>query len=404
MGKEQPLWSSPDIGQIARDIERTLYYGMRGITVGADELEKHRMAMCKLFVPEFDSHGIPAFESFRESYERLTGDTEITGFFYPQKVSKGLRACMDFHSGSFNYVLQNAINMHLSKSYRAFPYHEEIFVSERKEAKDFRAIHSIQAGYLEDLPTLDPEVEDYQNLTPYGDTESEYRIGQKGGILWVTRKFIVNDSVDFIKDMIARMARAARKAHARAVWSFYLNNSDCPDGTAWFTSGHENLGSNALEFTSLITAITALANMTEPEPSGEKLGLDLESFDWHLVVPVALWETAVKKNQASSYYTSNDLTTKTPNAAYRLFGAANERVIVCPFESDTNDWGVVRNPGDVGMVEMSYLQGREEPEFILHQGGTDEMVFKQDRMGYKIRHEYGGTLVDYRGAYKSVVS
>jgi hypothetical protein len=311
---------------------------------------------------------------------------------------------MDFHSGSFTYALQNAVNVYLSKAYNEFPYREDIFISDRKSAPDFKLLHSIQLGYLGDLQDSDPETEDWGSLAQYTDSEQQYRIGQKGAILWVTRKHIINDRIDLVQAMINRMARSARKTHARAVWSFYLNNSDGPDGTAWFTSGHGNLGSSALDYSTLIAAITALAGMTEPAPSSEKLSLDLESFDWHLVVPVDLWDLAVRKNQGASYYTSNDLTTKTPNAAYKLFGDRNERVVVAPFAADANDWGVVRNPKDVGMVEMSYLQGREEPEFVLHQGGTDEMVFKQDRIGYKIRHEYGGTLVDYRGAYKSVVS
>jgi len=310
---------------------------------------------------------------------------------------------MDFSSSSFTYALQNALSMYLSKEYKRFPYHEEILISDRKKAKDFRTIHSVQIGYFDELPDVDPEAADYGSIAPYGDTEAQYAIGQKGTVIFVTRKHIVNDQIGVVQGMVSRMARVARKTHAKYVWNFFINNSNCPDGTAWFTGAHGNLGSSALDYASLVTALTALANMTEPTPSGTKLGLDLASFNWHLVVPIALWDLAVKKNQARSYYSSNDLTNKVPNPCHRLFGDHNERIIVSPFMTDANDWGVLRDVEDVPMVEMSYLNGQEDPEFIYEQGPIEEHVYKGDKWGYKVRHEYGGTLGDYRGGYKQIV-
>ena len=75
-----------------------------------------------------------------------------------------------------------------------------------------------------------------------------------------------------------------------------------------------------------------------------------------------------------------------------------------------NDWSVIRNREDVPIVEMSYLNGQETPEFIPAWGPTItgnsgmESIFNADKLGYKIRHEYGGALADYRGGYKSIVS
>jgi hypothetical protein len=214
---------------------------------------------------------------------------------------------------------------------------------------------------------------------------------------------LINDSVDLIRGLVDRQTRAARRAHSKYVWKFFIDNALCPDGTSWFTSGHGNLGSSALEISTAKTAITALANMTEPG-SGNKLGLNFADFAWHLVVPIDLWDTAKGANEMdSSYFTSNDLTTKTPNPISRLFGDHSERVVVCPYLSDTNDWGVLRDVEDVPMVEMSYLGGKEEPELIIEQGPTEEHCLVEDRIGYKMRFEFGGGLADYRGGYKSVV-
>jgi len=385
-----------------QDVERT-FFGS-SITIGKDESEKARSAMCKLFVPEFETSGIPAFQSLPEAYVHMTGDSDITGGFNPQGVSKGLRSCADFNSSSFGYALGDALSKHLTEEYKRFPYHEEILISSKRSVIDFREISSVQLGYLGDLPSIDPEASDYQSPEQYADTEATYSLGQRGSILWITRKVIVNDDIGLAKAMTSRMARAARMTHARYCWSCFTDNTNCPDGTAWFTEAHGNLGSDALDHAPLVSAISALADMTEPSPSGEKIGLVLEAFNWHLVVPIALWDTAVKTNQLASYYTGNDLTTKAINAAYCLFGVRNERIITSPFLTDANDWGVIRDKEDVPILEMSYLNGHEEPEFILAAGPTEGMAFTQDKIGYKIRHEFGGSLVGYRGGYKAVVA
>jgi len=378
-----------DAIQQLEGIKRMILYP--DIEFGRDDLEKARDALTKLFLPEFDTRGIAAFKDLRSAYIHLTGDNDINGIFKPDRVTKGLRSCMDFSSNTFAYALQNALSMYLSKVYKAFPYREEILISEKKEATDFRTIHSIQLGYFGDLPDVDPEAGDYNNLERFDDTESQYNLSPKGGIAWITRRLIINNSIDIIRAITNRMARSARMTHAKYVWNFYINNAACPDGTSWFTSGHGNLGSQELGASAIMNAITDLANLTEPG-SGEKLGMDLATFNWFLVVPINRWTQAVTINNAQD------------TVCHKLFGDHHERIVTPSFFTDDDDWGIIRDKEDAPLVEMSYLNGHEEPEFILEEGPTQEHVFVQDKIGYKIRHECGGTLADYRGGHKSVVA
>ncbi|MGV8059681.1 MAG: hypothetical protein AB2L12_16925 [Smithellaceae bacterium] len=388
--------------------------GKTTIEVGRNMLEKCEAALIKLFIPEYNSQGVGAFRGLREAYSTLTGDLDVRGFIDKKNLSPDLRSCQDFDSGSFSTALGNAMSMYLSKKYKEFPYHEEILISEKKKADNLRTVHSEQIGYFGELPDVDTETENYSSLTPYADTETQYEIGKKGTVVWVTERVIINDNIGLMQGMVERLARTARVAHAKYVWNFYKSNALCPDGTPWFTLDHGNLGVNVLDIADMVTAITALANMKEPLPSEEKIGLDLESFNWHLVVPLVLWDLAVKKNQAASSYAANDLTTKVPNPCQKLFGERNERIITCPFLTDTNDWGIIRDKEDVPIVEMSYLFGKEEPEFITAWGpvgkkissassAVPEATFKADKIGFKMRHEYGGALIDYRGGYKSIL-
>ena len=390
--------------RIMEDVERAVYYGMQA-RVGLTELDKMKLALTKLFIPNFNSEGVPAFAGIRDAYANMTGDDEVRGIFDPRKVSSGLRSCQDFDAGSFSKALLNAVNVYLSKSYRDIPFREDSLISEIRGVTNFRSIDTVQLGYFKDLDEVDPEAADYQSMSSFTDTAAQYGVSTRGGILWISRKLFINDAIEVIKSMVLRMARSARRTHARYVWKFYTYNANCADGTPWFSAGHGNVGSDAIDVAPLVAAITALANMTEAG-SGEKVGFDLASFKWNLVVPISLWDSAVAKNKVYSYYSANDLTTKIPNPCRDLFGDHNERVITCPFDTTAGNWGVIRDKEDVPIIEMSYMNGKREPEFIIEVGPNplSGQMFTSEKWGYKIRHEYGGALIDYRSGFKAIVS
>lgn len=401
MGKKNDLLWDINTDGLMLDIRRAVDHRLR---VGMNELEKMGLALCKHIIPDFDSQGIRPFRNLEEAYIAFTGDSAISGHFMPGGVSEGLRSCMDFNSSSFAFALLNALNVSLSKMYRELPYYEDLLISDKKNVRDFRAIESVQLGYFGDLPDVDPEAEDYQSMENPTDSEALYYLNQKGAIIWVNRRVIINDSINLIKRIVEHGARSARKTHARFVWDLFINNGTCPDGTEWFTAGHGNLVTDAISIAAVTAAVSALAEMTEPSPSEHIIGINLADPGLHLVVPVGMWDDAVKINQTQYTYSGNDLTTQATNPCYHLFGERNERIVACPFLQDSNDWGIIRNKEDVPIVEMSYLNGQEEPEFIITDGPTNDFAMRNDKIGYKIRHEYGGSLVEYRGGYKSVVA
>jgi hypothetical protein len=385
--------------KLLRDIEQSIYG--HDIRAGMNELERSYAALTKLFLPEYNAQGVPAFKGLREAYMHFTGDKDFSGQFNRVNLTPEMRSCQDVDSSSFTNAFQNAMALYLSKAYRRYPYREEALISTKRPVSDLRTVHAVQYDYPADLPTVDPETTNWPRLGPGADTEVQYNITQKGGILFVSRKAFMNNSIGLLQDILGKIGRAARRTHARYVWNFFINNSTCMDGAAWFTPGHGNLGNTALGIVPLTAAITALANMTEPG-SAETIGFDLASLNWYLVTPVGMWATAVQTNQNESYFTGNDLTTKTANPCCELFGENNERVITCPFMTDVNDWGVLRDPTDVPIVEMSYLDGKEEPDvqFVA----DNEIAFCSDAYAYKCTHAYGGSIIDYRGGYKAVVA
>jgi hypothetical protein len=353
-------------------------------------------------VQDYDGFdGVPAFSSIREMYTYFTGDAEVGGRFNRKALAPELRNSMDINSATFTYVLGNTMNRRMVALYKAIDYLEKLLISVKKPVKDFRTQEAVVVGGFPDLQSVDPETGDYKEIAGVTDEESTYAVGQTGNYLPITRKVIVNDDITVIQRLIDGLTRAARRTHAKYVWNKFINNATCSDGTAWFTGGgaHLNLGTAALAHTTALIAYKALSKMTEKD-SGERLGLLSDpSVKPNLVIPIDLMETGQKIAEEDFYYTSNDLTTKVPNP---LKGKVNS--VVIPLFTDATDWGMLLPPELIDMVEMGYLNGREEPELFVADSPQSEQVFMADKIRYKIRHEYAGAVISYQSGYKGLVS
>jgi len=344
---------------------------------------------------------VPAFRSLREMYAFFTGDAEVNGRFERRNLPSELRSRMDITSATFSFVLGNTMARRLVASYRDAKFREDLLISIRKPVRDFRAQEAVLVGGFSDLSTVDPEAADYAEIGGVTDEESTYTVGQKGNILTITRKTIINDDLSIVQRLINGLGRAARRTHAKYVWNFAVANANCSDGTAWFTGGgaHVNLGAAALTHATALIAYKALAAMTEKD-SSERLGLlDDPSILPNLVGPIDLMETIQKIATEEFYYTGNDLTTKVPNP---LRGKVNP--VVLSLLTDATDWYMILPPGVADVVEMGYLNGREEPELFMADSPQSEQVFVADKIRHKIRHEYAGAVIDYRTGYKAVVA
>lgn len=346
-----------------------------------------------------DYDNVPTFNGIRDMYTFFTGDKEVSGRFIPSNIPKDVRSRMDITSATFSYLLGNTLNRRMVKDYLEANFSEKKLISIRKTVKDFRTQEAVMVGGFPDLEAVDPETADYNEIAGVTDEEASYTVAQKGNILTFTRKTILNDDISIVQRLVSRLGRAARRTHAKYIWNFFINNGTCSDGTSWFTSPHGNLGSAALSFANALTMYMALGKMTEKD-SGERLGLLSDpSVKPTLVYPIdliALGESIVNDDD---YYTSNDLTTKTRNS---LKGKIEG--YCCPLLTDATDWGMLLPPEVIDMIEMGYLNGREEPEMFVADSPQGEQVFVADKIRYKIRHEYAGTVIDYRSGGKNVVA
>jgi hypothetical protein len=78
--------------------------------------------------------------------------------------------------------------------------------------------------------------------------------------------------------------------------------------------------------------------------------------------------------------------------------------IVVDYWTDPNDWVVVADPNLIPTMEIGFFEGREEPELFVQDVPNVGSMFDSDTITYKIRHIYGGDVLDHRGFYKAVVA
>jgi len=372
------------------------------VQMGISESERMQAALDKLFRVEVEEKykDVAPFRSLRAALVEMTGDSEVRGVPSPDRM-RFCEAFMEwrrlpaaFSSSTFTYALENTLGRRLIKEYGAVNYREDALISYYRNAQNFKTMEIVGVGYFGDVPDVNPETADYQEITMPTDIEATYAINQKGEIMTVTRRAILNDDLKTVIQLVSKIGRAFRRTHARRAWNKIINNATFDgDSTALFDASHGNLG--AVTLTNDATGITTLTNRLKAmyaqteQDSGEGLALEAK----YLWCPRVLLEIAKALN-------SPWVVSVNPHAG--RFGQNHERIICHPLFTDPNDWGLIADGGEVELLEAAYINGQREPEFFLADNPVVGQMFVADKIQYKSRHEYEFEIADYRGFDKSV--
>ena len=73
-------------------------------------------------------------------------------------------------------------------------------------------------------------------------------------------------------------------------------------------------------------------------------------------------------------------------------------------DAKEGDWVLSADPANIPSIEVGFLNGQEEPELFVQDNPSVGSMFTSDKTTYKIRHEYGGAILDHRAFYKAVVA
>ncbi len=362
------------------------------------EAEKLQAAIDCMFDLEPDQSkfaGIKGFTSIREAYYRITGDSQVSGAQLRDleriRVSEhapiGRITEADTTTASFSYLLGTSMNKRLLKDYQAWPAEWQQFCV-IAPIKDFKQQSRVRLGAFGSLATV-PEDTAYQSIT-LTDTAAVYVPTKRGNLVTVSRETIINDDLFAIKQIPTKLAVAAAYTLAEFVYSFLSTNPNIFDGNALFLTGapHTNLGTTALSSAAMQSGVTAMREQTNF--AGKRLGLKPS----YLIVPPELEFTAmvVTKSAGVPGSANNDIN---PMLGY-------VKPIISPQLTNTSQWFFAADPRVVDTIEIGFVGGQVNPALFIQDQPLFGLNFTQDVISYKIRHEYGGAVLDWRGLYRGI--
>ncbi len=354
------------------------------------ELDRFQTALDLLLgveVAEADRVGLPKLGGIREAYIVATGDPDVSG---ATDYERALVREADTTVASFTFLLGTSMNKRLLKEYQAWPSEWAKFALV-VPIKDFKQQDRIRLASFGSLPVVNED-------TPYTtvsltDTRATYSAKKYGNIVAISREVIVNDDLQAIRQIPQKLAVAAAYTLAEFVYGFlsggrataiYDGNNLFDAAAGPFNHGH-NRRVDALATAGLTLGITTMKEQTNA--SSKRIGLK-PSF---VVVPPEL-EFAALQLMKSGGLPGGNLNDINPILGYC-------EVIVSPQLTNTLEWFLVADPRMVDTVELGFVGGQVNPVLLVQDQPLFGMNFTQDVISYKVRHEYGGAVVDYRGFY-----
>ncbi|MBE0598968.1 MAG: hypothetical protein IH614_17070 [Desulfuromonadales bacterium] len=324
--------------------------------------------------------------SFRAAYIQVTGDDRVTG-----DLKAATRLSASVQSGTFAAVLGDSIARQMVAEYNASGLNDWRKIVTVVPLMDFRTQRRVRLGGYGDLPAV-AEGNPYAALVTPSDEEATYAPTKRGGTEDITLEAIKNDDVSAIRRLPQKLSRAAARTLHKFVFDFLATNPVVFDAKSLFHVDHGNLGAAALAKATISAGRLAMIKQQEAG-SNEPLGIPPR----YLVLPPELedsaYEITVQPNPGNFM----------PNAPDSVRRQSLEIIAVKAW-TDINNWFMVADPKDIPTIEIGFLDGREEPELFVQDQPNVGSMFSNDKLTYKIRHIYGGTVEDYRGLYGALVA
>ncbi len=389
------------MAQLTRDgLVRGNGYDKSQVTGMISEAEKVQAAFDRMFDLDIDTTklgNINPFSSIREAYARVTGDASLMGGITDRTSLGNIRVNesapigriseADTTTASFSYLLGTSMNKRLLKDYQAWPAEWQKFCT-ISPVRDFKQQSRVRFGAFGSLPIVAEDTA-YSAVT-LTDSAATYVPQKRGNLVTVSRETIINDDLQAIKQIPTKLAVAAAYTLAEFVYGFLSANPNIYDGNPLFTIGgaHNNLGAAALATAAMQSGITAMREQTNY--AGKRIGLRPR----FLVVPPELeWQSmVVTKSAGVPGNNNNDIN---PMLGYLM-------PIISPQLSSATQWFLIGDPREIDTIEIGFVGGQVNPALFIQDQPLFGLNFTQDAISYKIRHEYGGAVVDYRGLYRGI--
>lgn len=334
--------------------------------------------------------------SFKHLYVEITGDRNVTGHV---KEAVTLKEALD--STTFDQALGDSITRRMLAEYAQAP--QAMWrgtIADVVPLSDFRTQRRIRFGGYPNLSTV-AQGGAYPALTSPTDEEATYAPAKRGGTEQITIEMIANDDVGVIRRIPQRLARAAAQTLYEFVFDFMRTNALIYDGVALAASraSQVNISTTALSATQITTLRNLIKKMADMS-NAKRIGLNAK----YLWVPTDLEELAFQITGADRAVPDASLAAQAMPAAPNFVRAIGITPRVVDYWTDTNNYWLTCDVAQVPMLEIGFLGGREEPELFVADLPNAGSLFSNDQITYKMRHVYGGAVMDFRGFAGGIVA
>jgi ATP-dependent protease ClpP protease subunit len=290
-------------------------------------------------------------------------------------------------TSDFPILLENAMHKALQSSYALADHVWRRFCAVGS-VSDFRAHNRYQIGSLGDLVPIN-ELGEFQNKSIPDGRKQSVIIGTVGDLINISRQAVINDDLGAFVGLASQRGRAAANTIENTVFrTLALNVGRGPalsDALPIVDAGHNNISSVSAAPSVATLAEHKLVMRRQKDISGNNY---LSLTPRILLLPDSLEDTARIINTAM-YDPAATLSTKnqmTPNP----YQGAYADIIGTPMLSGTA-WYSFADPAIAPVIEVSFLDGVQEPFLEMEQG------FTVDGARWKTRLDFGVSGVGYEG-------
>lgn len=352
---------------------------------------------------------------YRERYLRFEeGLTALMeGRDHPQVWLYKMRESMGI--GDFPLLMGDSLERTLLAGYAEAPYSWSM-IAKRGTLRDFRDAKRF------DISGGDGTFGDAISAgEPYPEeelSESRYliRLGKYGKRMPLFWELLINDDLGAFSDIVQRFGKAARRSEEKKVTSLYCVND------TMFSNGNGNIvnTTNGAASNNPVLSVAGLQdafNVFSRQLDQASEPILIEGVV--LVVPPALEVTALNILNALTVEAVEAGGTSNQKIIIQNWLRSRIRLAVAPYlpiiDTTANKhktWFLFADPGSGRpAIEFDFLRGREQPEVFLKApnairvgaGSADPLDgdFDHDQIDYKVRHVYGGAVIDPKMAVRS---
>lgn len=279
----------------------------------------------------------------------------------------------------FTSILDNTVKKSMATAYKAAEPTYDKWCGKGSNS-DFKEAAHYQLSEGGDLIQLSQSGEiKFDEMTDNKVTKKVLTYARGFGF---TRQALINDDLSVLTKIPAAYVRAAMRGRNKLVYKLLGSNAAIYDGKTLFHADHKNKGTAGALSTQTLSELIKLMRKQKNIRGKETLNIKPE----FLIVPAALEATAAQ------------LLVSTADPAANNSGVANiyRNSMNLIVDAELDDYSetqyyVAANPADIDTIEVTYLNGNEQP-ILESQVGFDFVGIK-----WRILDDFGVTALDYRG-------